>query len=568
MRYRGGRILATWLAAMLAHGAAVAAPQAASRDARPVHWTHHVGDHGGDRGALDRILAGVVHGVPVPTRRPGNWALALAGLIGAGAMARRRVSVTRHRSLAVFPPTDAARIADASQLGDAPRADDAPAIGDLPRPADVVELHPARDRATRAAGGGAHLTYCLAAGLAAGLLLSPAVRAEGQDPAKLTPFVEETLTTDDNVFRISKDVDPATVIGSSSRADTYHTTAFGLNAEMPLSLQRFVANLTFNSTRYQRFSGLDSNGHDLRGSWLWQAGRVLHGELGYAETVSLASFAQLLSTTPDQLRTPDQLTVRQEFVNGTWMVTPYWRLRVAGDQLEQRNSAPATLFNDVTIDGVEAALSRVSKAGNSIGFSTRLERGKFPTAEPFTTPLSTMSIDNAYRQYAAGLTLDWTVTGISRLVARADQVSRRYDQLPQRNFTGQTGRIELTWTPTGKTTLTAIVQRDISPYEFTRSSLVLLKGFGLRPGWHVTPKIDLSADLEAVTRSYVADPAQALGLTGQRDDRVRSVSALISYHPTLRIGVQASLLHETRSSNAAFGDYAANVAWLNARFAF
>ena len=558
MRYRGGRILATWLAAMLVHGAAVAAPQAASRDARPAHWTHPVGDHGADRGALDRILVEIVHGVPAPTRRPGNWALALAGLIGAGAIARRRASFTRHRTLVVFPPTDGPRIADVSQLGDAPRADDAPGTGDSPRPADVVQLHPARDRATHAAGGGAHLTYCLAAGL----LLSPAVRAEGQDPAKLTPFVEEILTTDDNVFRISKDVDPATVIGSSSRADTYHTTAFGLNAEMPLSLQRFVANLTFNSTRYQRFSRFDSDGHDLRGSWLWQAGRDLHGELGYADTVSLASFAQLLSPTLDRLQ------VRQEFVNGTWMVTPYWRLRAAGDRLEQRNSAPATLFNDVTIDGVEAALSRVSKAGNSIGFSTRLERGKFPTAEPFTTPLSTTLIDNAYRQYAASLTLDWTVTGISHLVARADQVSRRYDQLPQRNFTGQTGRIELTWTPTGKTTLTAIVQRDISPYEYTRSSLVLLKGFGLRPGWHVTPKIDLSADLEAVTRSYVADPAQALGFTGQRDDRVRSMSALISYHPIARIGVQASLLHETRSSNAAFGDYAANVAWLNARFAF
>jgi len=551
-------MLATWLAAMLVHGAAVAAPQAASRDARPAHWTHHVGDHGGDRGALDRILVEIVHGVPAPTRRPGNWALALAGLIGAGAIARRRVPFTRHRSLVVFPPTDVARIADASQVGDAARAADAPAIDDLPPPADVVQLHPARGRATRAAGGRAHLTYCLAAGL----LLSPAVRAEGQDPAKLTPFVEETLTTDGNVFRISKDIDPATVIGSSSRADTYHTTAFGLNAEMPLSLQRFVANLTFNSTRYQRFSRFDSDGHDLRGSWLWQAGRVLHGELGYADTVSLASFAQLLSPTLDRLQ------VRQEFVNGTWMITPYWRLRAAGDRLEQRNSAPATLFNDVTIDGVEAALSRVSKAGNSIGFSTRLERGKFPNPESFTTPLSTMLIDNAYRQYAAGLTLDWTVTGISHLVARADQVSRRYDQLPQRNFTGQTGRIELTWAPTGKMTLIAIAQRDISPYEYTRSSLVLLKGFGLRAGWHVTPKIDLSADLEAVTRSYVADPAQALGLTGQRDDRVRSMGALFSYHPIPRIGVQASLLHETRSSNVAFGDYAANVVWLNARFAF
>jgi len=558
LRYRGGRILATWLAAMLVQGAAVAAVQAASRDARPVHWTRHGGDHDGDRGALQRVLVRIVHGVPAPMPRPGNWALALAGLIGAGAIARRRVSFMRHRTPVVFPPSP--WIADAAQLGDARHADDAPSIGDGPQPppADVVQLHPARGRATRAAGGRAHLTYCLAAGL----LLSPAVRAEGQDPAKLTPFVEETLTTDGNVFRISKDIDPATVIGSSSRADTYHTTAFGLNAEMPLSLQRFVANLTFNSTRYQRFAALDSDGHDLRGSWLWQGGTDLHGELGYADTVSLAPFAQLLSPTLDRLG------VRQEFVNGTWMVTPYWRLRAAGDRLEQRNSAPATLFNDVTIDGVEAALSRVSKAGNSIGFSTRLERGKFPNPESFTTPLSTMLIDNAYRQYAAGLTLDWTVTGISHLVARADQVSRRYDQLPQRNFTGQTGRIELTWAPTGKMTLIAIAQRDISPYEYTRSSLVLLKGFGLRAGWHVTPKIDLSADLEAVTRSYVADPAQALGLTGQRDDRVRSMGALFSYHPIPRIGVQASLLHETRSSNVAFGDYAANVVWLNARFAF
>ncbi|TLZ00330.1 MAG: hypothetical protein E6K33_09645 [Gammaproteobacteria bacterium] len=115
MRYRGGRILATWLAAMLVHGAAVAAPQAVGRDARPAHSTHHVGDHGGDRGALDRILAGVVHGVPAPMPRPGNWALALAGLIGAGAIARRRASFTRHRTLVVFPPTDGPRIADVSQ---------------------------------------------------------------------------------------------------------------------------------------------------------------------------------------------------------------------------------------------------------------------------------------------------------------------------------------------------------------------------------------------------------------------------------------------------------------------
>ena len=527
------RILAAWLAMMVVQGsAAVAAPQAhgqqtaalvtaaaaripprrASDTAARFRWTRSDrGDHG-DRGALHRLLASLLHSAPAPVPAPGDWALVIAGLIGAGAIARRRVSLMRGRSLFM------------------PRSSDAPRSGLAPK-----------------------IPCCLAS-----LLLLPALHARAQDAAKVTPFVEETLTSDDNVFRISRDVDPATVVGSRSRADTYRTTSFGLSADVPVSRQRFVGSLTFNNTRYQRFSALDFDGHDLRGSWLWEAGKDLRGELGFSDTDSLASFAQLLSTTPDQLR------VRQEFVNAAWMVTPHWRLRAAGDRLEQRNSDPATLFNDVNINGFEASLSHVSTAGNSIGCSARIETGQFPTLQPLGAAL----IDNAYRQYGAGLTLDWTISAASHVVARVDQVRRRYDQLPQRDFNGATGRAEFTWTPTGKLALTAIAQRDISPYEYTRSSLVLIKGIGLRPTWRMTAKVELSADLEALTRSYPADPAQALGLAGQRDDKVRTMSALLAYHPAPTVTVQASLLHEVRSSSVAFGDYAANVAWINVRLAF
>lgn len=520
MTYPATRILAAWLAIMVVHGsAAAAAPEAHGQQTAaalmsaaaariPPPRASYRADNG-DRGAQHRLLARLLHSAPAP--EPGNWALVVAGLIGAGAIARRRVSLMRDRNLVVQRSSDAPR----SRLAE-------------------------------------NITYCLA-----NLLLLPALHARAQDAAKVTPFVEETLTSDDNVFRISKDVDPATVIGSRSRADTYRTTSLGLSADVPVSLQRFVGSLTFNSTRYQRFSALDFDGHDLRGSWLWQADKDLHGELGFSDTYSLASFAQLLSTTPDQLR------VRREFVNGAWMVTPQWRLRAAGERLEQRNSAPATLFNDVNIDGFEASLSRISPTGNSIGCSARIETGQFPTLEPLAAAL----IDNAYRQYGAGLTLDWTISAVSHLVARADQVSRRYDQLPQRDFNGATGRAEFTWTPTGKLALTAIAQRDISPYEYTRSSLVLIKGIGVRPTWRMTAKLELSADLEALTRSYPGDPAQALGLAGQRDDKVRTMSALLTYHPAATVTVQASLLHEGRSSNVGFGDYAANVAWINVRLA-
>jgi len=528
LTYPVPRILAACLAVMVVQGsAATGAPQAHARQtatalvtaaaarisprresdtAARFPWTRN--DRGGStgRGALHRLLERLLHSAPAPV--PGDWALWVAGLIGVGAIARRRLSLMRDRNPVV------------------------------PR----------------------EITY----GLASLLLLPLHARAQdadaqARDVAKVTPFVAETLTSDDNVFRMSKDIDPATVVGSRSRADTYRTTSFGLSADVPVSLQRFVGSLTFNSTRYQRFAGLDSDGHDLRGSWLWQGGKDLRGELGLSETYSLASFAQLLGST-----TPDQLRVRQGFVNGAWMVTSHWLLRAAGDRLEQRNSSSATLFNDVNIDGFETSLSRVSAAGNSLGCSARFETGHFPTPQPLGAAL----IDNAYRQYDAGLRLDWTLSGVSHLVARAGQVSRRYDQLPQRDFDGAIGHAEFTWTPTGKLSLTAIAQRDISPYEYTRSSLVLIKGIGLRPTWRMTAKLELSADLEALTRSYRADPAQALGLVGQRDDKVRSATALLAYHPTRSVTVQATLLHEERSSNVAFGDYAANVAWINARLAF
>jgi len=63
-----------------------------------------------------------------------------------------------------------------------------------------------------------------------------------------------------------------------------------------------------------------------------------------------------------------------------------------------------------------------------------------------------------------------------------------------------------------------------------RSSRVLIKGIGLRPTWRMTAKLELSADLEVLARTYRADPAQALGLAGQRDDKVRSATALLACH--------------------------------------
>src|SRR5712664_177200 len=120
LTYPATRILAAWLATMVVQGSAAAAapeahgqqtaalvtgaaaripPRRASDTAAQFRWTRSNRGAHGERGALHRLLARLLHSAPAPVAEPGDWALVIAGLIGAGAIARRRVSLVRGRNL-------------------------------------------------------------------------------------------------------------------------------------------------------------------------------------------------------------------------------------------------------------------------------------------------------------------------------------------------------------------------------------------------------------------------------------------------------------------------------------
>src|SRR5258708_13244152 len=124
------------------------------------------------------------------------------------------------------------------------------------------------------------------------------------------------------------------MIGTASLADTYRTTAAGVTVDAALRLPPLVASLAFNQTRYSRFSALDFNGRDLRASWLWQAGKEQHGELGVSDVYALVPFGQVLGTTPDRLEG------RQAFPNRNFMLTPRGRLRGPVDPPEHDTTQP------------------------------------------------------------------------------------------------------------------------------------------------------------------------------------------------------------------------------------
>jgi exopolysaccharide biosynthesis operon protein EpsL len=390
----------------------------------------------------------------------------------------------------------------------------------------------------------------------AGLFL-PAMEAFALWDDKLTLFAEEKATHDDNVFRISKDVDPAS-ISSSSRGDTYRTTSLGFNLDTPVSRQRFQVGYTWIATRYNQFTDLDSDGHDARAIWLWQLGNDASGQLGYTETSTLASFAYI------QARTLDLLKTRQAFLNAAYLVTPRWRVRTGVSELEQTNSDTARRINDVSLLSAEMAVSYVTPGSTSVGLSTRVEDGRFPNREVVVGS----PFDNAYRQYSGGIVADWTVSGVSYLSARADRVSRRYAQRPQGDFDGNTAHAEYDWKPTGKFWLAATVRRDISPYQDIQSSFVLVKGLTLRPKLSVTEKIDVSGVFDYSNWYYLGDPGLVSGGVQGRRDRVRSAAATVSYKPARTVTFLMSGQHENRFSSVAFADYVVNVVSITARITF
>jgi exopolysaccharide biosynthesis operon protein EpsL len=427
--------------------------------------------------------------------------------------------------------------------------------------------------AIRGAQGHAGLWFLIVGGViaVAGLFL-PAAKAFALWDDKLTLFAEEKATRDDNVFRISKNAAPED-IGASSRGDTYRTTSLGLNFDVPVSRQRFQGAFARNDTRYDQLTGLDFTGHEARAMWLWQLGNDASGQLGYTETLALASFANIVSFKNDQSSRPDPLKTRQALFSAAYLVTPRWRLNAGVSGLELTNGDTARQSFDLDVLYTEVALSYVTPANTSVGLSARTEDGRYPKSP----------VDNAYRQTSAGVVADWTPTGASHLSARGDRFSRRYADVSLQtfDFVGYTARGQYDWKLTGKLSLAAVAQRDIFPYQDIGSSFVLVKGVALRPTLRVTEKIDVSGTVDYSIREFLPSPGQTSGSSTSRTDRVKSVAATLSYRPARTFTLLLSAQREARSSDfvppppppppaseALPADYLVNVFSISARITF
>jgi len=375
---------------------------------------------------------------------------------------------------------------------------------------------------------------------------------------QLELFVSETVATDSNVFRISKDQDPNTFLGSSRKDDTYTSTVVGFNVNVPVSRQRFQAGTSWNQVRYNRFSDLNYLGRDSRLLWLWQAGDQLSGQLGYTETTALASFSNF------QGRIADPLKTQRAYGNAAYLLNPSWQVQIGLAGQTQRNGNALRQENDVDLRTADVAVSYISSASNKLGIGFRQDDARYPHQQL----LGGLLYDNRYTQRGLGVFTDWAVSAKSHLNARVDRVRRSYDQLSQRDYSGTTYNATYDWAATERLALAVMAQRDISSAEDIQTSFVLVNGVSLRPSYELSSKIKLSAVADYSTREYLGDPGLPSGITAGRVDHVRTAKGMISYQALRSLTLQLSAQHESRTSNVPLSDYKANVLSINARLGF
>jgi hypothetical protein len=311
-------------------------------------------------------------------------------------------------------------------------------------------------------------------------------------------------------------------------------------------------------TAYDRFAVRDNTSSNSRGTWLWQLGNRFSGQVGVTSSSSLSSPALV------QNALVNKVEATSKFANINWQFQPDWRLQAGASENSQRNGNAALQASDFNGTSRDWSLNYVTGRGNSFGVSGRVDEGRFPNRQV----VAGSTLDNAYEQRSLGLSGEWRPGGHSKFNARIDSVTRNFQQLQQRNFTGTTRKLGYEWNPSAKTGLSASYVREISPLEDVRTNFVLNTGLSLRATYAISGKLSLIGSYDRSVRDFLGDAAQVLGTAPARRDLTRSAALTLGYALSRNGSATLALQRETRGSNVQFLDFEATTVVVGAQIAF
>ena len=367
------------------------------------------------------------------------------------------------------------------------------------------------------------------------------------DPARPTDlWVHAGVMRDDNLLRLQ----------SGGEADTVSRLGGGIRvAQRVIGRQRLRLEARADYYKFQQFDRLDHLAYSALADWRWEIGNKLSGSIAFGRARRLVDIAETLAAVRSLV------TATRVAATGGYLVTPSLRLRagLAGTRTERTVVEDA----ETRAASLTAGIDYVSPLGNAIGVEARTTDGNAPVDED----VFGVGISNDYREREVALVATYALGPRLRAEGRFGRTTRRYPELSNRDFEGNTWRVAGEWLPGNKTRL------ELEFYKEPRSIIevgaphVVLKGVSFGPSWAATNKLVFSARLLREDRTFEGDPelAVAPGAT-VRDDTIQAVRFGVGWEPVRHWQVGLAIDRGERESNLDGRDYqysalSANLAW-------
>ncbi|HUW28404.1 MAG TPA: XrtB/PEP-CTERM-associated polysaccharide biosynthesis outer membrane protein EpsL [Sulfuriferula sp.] len=381
-------------------------------------------------------------------------------------------------------------------------------------------------------------------------------RADSGDT--FTPYVRGLYNYDSNLFRLQNDQAAMTQLGTTNTAESYHTLGAGMNMNWRLSRQAIKGHIEFNRTRYDTYNVLDYDGRDALLQWDWLVGSVASGDVGVTNTSAQGSFANINQPVSNLV------TVKSGYFHGDVKLDSRWKLKTGVIKSESTNSAASRQILNSTVDTTTAGLQYRTSKGTLVEWASELSDGKYPNRQI----VGTAPVDNGYRQWDHGVITTWAPSGKTKILGRLNYTKRSYADVPQRDFSGFTGRLAGDWSVTDKTLLELALYRNIGVVEDNTASYSLNQGVDLSANWRATSKLAFRTKLSYINIDYTGDPGFVLTAAPARQDKLTTLQAGLNYAVLRNTKLGLILEHGVRNSNQALASYRYNSAMINLRSEF
>lgn len=372
------------------------------------------------------------------------------------------------------------------------------------------------------------------------------------------PYVRADYGYDSNLFRLENDEQARALLGNSDQSESYYTLAAGIDVDWRIQRQIISARLEVNQTDFDTYKQLDYSGYNGTLQWNWLVGRYAGGNLGVNETKTLASFTDLQSPTQNLLVT------RQTYADAGIKLSVPWQLNLGFVRSTADNSANSRQVLNYNENKYSVGIQYQTAKGTHWELNSQYRAGQYPNRQIVLAA----PIDNDYRQYDNGVLVRWSPTVKTQVKSQLYSTQRRYDEVPQRDFSGVTGQLAVDWTATEKTNLGVLFYRDIGVVENNTASYSVNRGLRVSADWRPTVKLSFTARAGREDQNYAGDPGFVLASAPPRQDTLTNYQLEAGYKVLRKIRLALLLQRGVRRSNQALAGYRFNSVLLNLRSEF